>query len=165
VGVLNPRSAPRFGGGAWVGSLAAATVGAALGAAAMRHVPPASLARALPPRAIVVAQPADCEARFTALAVVVRAAQQAQVPLEVLVPGNAQHRLAVTRALAGFGAAVRVQPASPNALRAVRALGYSTTPLLVVLDAQRRLRLAAPLPTTLEALRQWHTLVPAALGG
>lgn len=152
---------------------AAALVGLALGLALARHRTPSTLADAWPraahaatpaPHAVVVAQPADCASRYTALARVVHAARRVGATITVLVPGDEAARLDVARRLAAFGTGVRVQSATRPALRAVRALGFDTTPVLVVLDANGRVHLAAPFPSTLEALRQWHTVVPAAFG-
>jgi hypothetical protein len=116
------------------------------------------------PHAVVVAQPADCASRFAALARVLHSARTVGADVTVLVPGPDAARLEVAQRLEAFGPRVRIHTATPAALRAVRTLGFRTTPVLVVLDAQRRVHVAALFPSTLETLRQWHTLVPAAFG-
>jgi hypothetical protein len=146
--------------------LASAAVGVALGAAAMRHVPPADVTPAFTaldpaPRVWVILQPDDCDGRLEALTAIARATPP--VAWGVAVPGGEAARLRVRARIAAMGWRIPVVAAGDDLPAAVRLLGYHHSPVLVVLDAARRVHFASRLPATRPELERWYTLLPLVL--
>lgn len=109
---------------------------------------------------VAVLQPRDCDSRLEALAPLVRAAESAGWPVIVRVPGSRDAAAEVRGLLADRGWPLDVAQASPPAVRALRRIGFTETPLVAVFDAAARLVVAAPIPASPEALVRWHALVP-----
>lgn len=159
---------PRTGGGAaLVGLVVGLAVGLVVGAAAARHraEPPLlpTLGAAPGPVVVAVLQPGDCDGRLEALAPVVRAADRAGARVVVRVPGGAAAAQVVASRLRELGWQLAVSGASPAAVRGLRHLGHTGTPLLAIADARGRLVFAAPLPETPDALVRWHAMLPLLL--
>ncbi|MCU0624515.1 MAG: hypothetical protein MUF53_11755, partial [Gemmatimonadaceae bacterium] len=148
-------------------TVGAALVGLAVGCGAARHRAPetvdASLEALGRPVVIAVLQPGDCDSRLEALAPVLRLADSVGVAVVVRVPGSPDATRRVRDALAANGWRLPVS-AAPRAARVLRALGFTETPLVAVLDARGRLAFAAPLPESPDALVRWHTLLPIVVG-
>lgn len=154
----------------WSSAVGAAILGLAVGLAAARHRLPPGPAAALggvTGRVSVVAvlQPGDCDSRLDALAPVLRLADSSGLPVAIRVPGRPADVARVTQALAAHGWPLVATPATPAAVRAVRALGFTETPLLAIIDAAGRVAFAAPLPETPNALVRWHAILPLVVRG
>lgn len=154
-----------------IGVITAAATGVALGHSAARHRPVPTFAAAV--AAAVGADPAaahgawavvqahDCAGLVGALASASRAARAAGASLRVVVPGNVAHADSVRRLLSASGLPLPVASGGPELPRAVRALGFRTTPVLVSLGADGAVRFASAFPSDPEALVRWHALPPA----
>jgi hypothetical protein len=112
----------------------------------------------------IVLQAQDCDGRLDALQALRRPMARRRLTVAVAVIGSPADRDAVASRLAEREFDVPVTSASADVPRAVRALGFRATPLFVVLDAERRVHWAVPLPSTLEALGRWYAAVPAIVG-
>jgi hypothetical protein len=150
----------------------AAAVGAAGGVVAVRRtdVPPfadllpSAAATNAPYAAWVVLQADDCDSRLDALRALRRPALRHRVSLAIAVLGTEADRLVVAERVAERELGVPVVHAGRELPRAVRALGFRSTPVLVMLDAEHRVHWAAPLPVTLDALARWYAVLPTLVG-
>ncbi len=127
-------------------------------------LPTDSAAGTTPYEAVVVLQAGDCDGRLDALSALRRPIARRRVHVIVAVVGDDAARDAVAQRFAEREFEVPVTVAGRDVPRAVRALGFRATPLLVVLDAERRVHWAAPLPATVEALGRWYAAIPAIVG-
>lgn len=151
---------------------AGGAMGAALALAGAPHRAPARLgeriARDLGDGAgavtvVAVVQPADCAGRLASLDAVAHVARStgAHFALAVLAPPPAEAPLAELSRARRWGA--QVVSAPPSAARALRQLGVRHSPTVLVLDADRAIRWAEPLPETPAQLLRWRQLLPLVL--
>lgn len=96
--------------------------------------------------AIVVFQLEDCEGRLGVLELFRRPALRSAIRVTGLFVGAATALPQAERVLHRRGFSMRLRPASARAVQALRTVGFTGTPFLLVFDSLGRLRLTAPLP-------------------
>lgn len=107
--------------------------------------PPASLGG--PVLAAVLLQAADCAGNLRIVHLLNRAGVRDGVQLAVIwFVGPASDSLVIRRLLPAFTAHVPLRQAPPTALAELRRLGHTSSPLLLVLDQEGRVRFASQSP-------------------
>jgi hypothetical protein len=126
---------------------------------------PQALGEVLPPlsgpspfRAYVFFQPADCASNLEFLRILARPKFQSTVAVAGMLTGADDDRVKdhATRRFSDLTGRDVVLSPTRKVAAALAALGYRTTPFLVVLDVHGQVRFAASVPTSFEASRSFE---------
>jgi len=163
---MTPRIRPS------VAVIAGATLTVVLAGAGLRSVaaPPATLAAALraPPtrgpgdyQAHLVVQPSDCDGNVHVLRFLRRAPIRARVTVaEVLLVGSHRDFAAVRRRVGDAPDGIPMRRADDRTVRALRTIGYRSTPFLVIAERGGGVKMTLQLPSTPEEVAAFARLLP-----
>lgn len=115
-------------------------------------IPRAKAGPTRPFRAVVVFRPEDCDGRIDFMHAFARARWRDAFSTDALVIGGPAETQAAAQILTARGLSIPVSAVRSDA-HPGRLLGYTTTPYLLVMDRQERLRIAVPGPSSTSELR------------